>query len=204
MCWNADVSISTFLLGFLTILYKGFNGYPLVELGFYFTVILIQLYEYFIWTYYNNPVINTIATICLMITIALQPIISSLLLSDKNYNLMLISIFIYICIILLTNKNIKLLKDNISDINSLTKEFYSYRGKDGHLVWNWTKNNNNFTFIIYLIFLIIPIYIYGLYDLLIIGGIFLAITVYKYNKYDTLGSMWCWFVNLWSIYLIMK
>jgi|688.fasta_scaffold178467_2 hypothetical protein len=203
MCWSADVSISTFLLGFITILFKAYQGYPLMELGLYFTVILVQLFEYFIWTYYSNPGINTIATILIMITIFVQPITSIMLLGNKNYNLVIILLLVYILSVFLID-NKKVTRFASLSFDELKKEYNSYRGKDGHLVWSWMKKKNRNVFIIYLLFLLVPMLIYGMYDLFFIGLIFFIISFYRYNKYDTFGSMWCWFANLWSIYLIIK
>ncbi len=64
MCWNKDISINTFLFGFLSLCFIYYaNTYtkyksstfknPLVYL-FLLTVISIQLIEYFLWKNLNN------------------------------------------------------------------------------------------------------------------------------------------------------
>jgi hypothetical protein len=76
MCWNAEVSLNTFLFsGFVLLLIMYNNNYTQYKIQFIegidniwayiflFSWILMQLFEFFIWKNINNPGLNTIFSI---------------------------------------------------------------------------------------------------------------------------------------------
>ena len=55
MCWNAEVSLNTFIFGtILGIVAIIINKYPLSTLLLVYTISLIQLMEYFAWRNIHN------------------------------------------------------------------------------------------------------------------------------------------------------
>lgn len=129
MCWNAEVSLNTFYIGMFGILLALLNKIPYVNIFYYLTIILMQLLEYFGWTYYNNQNANFIISLCISFLLLIQPIVSILTLyAFKNkHNIMKNMLIIYISLLfihLLTNKFTK-------------NMYYIYKGSNGHLVWNW-------------------------------------------------------------------
>ena len=190
MCWNAEVSLNTFYMGIFGILLALLNKTSYVNIFYYLTVVLMQLLEYFGWTYYNNMNANFIVSLCISFLLLIQPIASILTLyAFKNkHNIMKNMLIIYISLLfiyLLTNKFNK-------------NMYYIYKGSNGHLVWNWLskKNINILHLLIYLFFFIYPLYIGKLYIPLfaVIGT--LLISLYTYYKYDTWTSMWCWIASI--------
>ena len=190
MCWNAEVSLNTFYMGIFGILLALLNKTSYVNIFYYLTVVLMQLLEYFGWTYYNNMNANFIVSLCNSFLLLIQPIATILTLyAFKNkHNIMKNMLIIYISLLfiyLLTNKFNK-------------NMYYIYKGSNGHLVWNWLskKNINILHLLIYLFFFIYPLYIGKLYIPLfaVIGT--LLISLYTYYKYDTWTSMWCWIASI--------
>ena len=55
MCWNAEVSLNTFIFGFISAIIVYLFGY--INIGLILIILSftsIQLLEYFIWTYIDN------------------------------------------------------------------------------------------------------------------------------------------------------
>jgi hypothetical protein len=194
MCWNAEVSLTTFTVGFASIIFSYFNGYPFTELLFYSSVTLMQLIEFFIWTYYDNQRLNSLFTILGALLIGIQPIASLSMLYKTHKKLMIYMMLFYVIMIISNVKKFSL------------KDYYSYRGDNGHLVWSWTKKDrlNKLSLAVYFICLLLAPLILGYYDLFSFGVITLIISLYTFYKYDTWGSMWCWIVNIWIIYILVK
>ena len=194
MCWNAEISIQTFMIGLIGIFYGYVNNYPIIQLLFFFSFTLMQLLEYFIWTYYNNLKINKILSILTFLLIGIQPIISLLTLYKTHYEIMkyLLIIYIFFGIIRLYSINFDIFK--------------TYRGNNGHLVWGWlTKKNINMLYImIYMLCLFLPLLLSKNYGLLIFSLLTLIISLYYFMEYDTWGTMWCWIVNFWVLLIIIK
>ena len=102
MCWNASVSLNTFLFsGFVLalIIYNNtFTQYKIQELNniwiyvFIASFIFIQLIEFFIWKNIDNHFYNNIFSIIATLLLFIQPIASIMVLSNiKLRNLLLFS-----------------------------------------------------------------------------------------------------------------
>jgi|688.fasta_scaffold178467_3 hypothetical protein len=197
MCWNAKVSLNTFMIGLIGILYGYINKYPITELLLFLSFTSMQLVEYFIWTYYDNKRLNHIFTLIGALLIGIQPIMSMLMLKDVNKYMMYILLSIY-----LSYRLYKLIYKN--DWNE--PNIISYKGENGHLVWSWIKKSNidYLTVIIFLICLLLPLLLCGKLDLFIYALITLVISIYYFTKYDTWTSMWCWSLNFWVLFIIIK
>ena len=63
MCWNADVSLKTFLIGMAGIGLGAYLGLSLPVLLFCFTIVTMQLIEYVVWTYYEDDDVNYKASV---------------------------------------------------------------------------------------------------------------------------------------------
>ena len=87
MCWNESVSINTFLFGvfvliliYITNHYHSNPDYKLKEFNnpytyfFMMSFITMQLYEYLLWKYLNNRIINQIVSILGLLLLSIQPI----------------------------------------------------------------------------------------------------------------------------------
>jgi hypothetical protein len=182
MCWNAEVSLNTFIFGCISaiIVYK--FGY--IEIG---TIIIIlsftsiQLLEYFIWTYINNKKINELLSKIGLGILSIQ--IFLLCYFNKNKYILYLYLIFVILFIIIELKNI---------------EFRSIKGENGHLRWLWVEPH--------IIWIIIFLSFYLITNLNIKKFLFVLITliisIYYYYKYKTWGTMWCYISNFLWIYFI--
>ena len=186
MCWNASVSINTYILGTFACIfaYKN-NTISLTTLMFYQSFMCMQLIEYFIW---SNTFSNKIMSQLAYILIVLQPVFALLCIEDKKIKkigLILYTLFIIPFFIMPWS----------------SVDFRSIPGRNGHLAWYWAK----FTLpvlIIWSLFLTLRIILNKdwLFLILVLGA--LSLSYFFYNKTFTWGSMWCWACNLISLILI--
>jgi len=188
MCWNASVSLQTFL----------FSTFPLV-LCYYFglisfskfitfqTFISMQLVEYFLWTYLDTPWNAFLSKIGLFF-ILLFPL-QSILFSALSFKLPLLGL--YLCF--------------VAYLFTFPIRFHTSIAKNKHLSWDWIK----FPLPVVLIwasFYVLPhLYNHTMTTMFTVSVFF--ITLYTYYNTNTYGSMWCWvasFLSLYMYYLLGK
>lgn len=197
MCWNAEVSLNTFLFSsfmlFLIIYNNIYTQYKILELKkiwvyvFFASFILMQLIEFFIWKTINNKYYNNIFSIAATLLILIQPLASLMILSNIDlrnglliiYSLLVIPYLIY-----------KFNNQNIHTIISSNK----------HLQWQFF-NPTLIEKIIWLFFLLFSLFYEGLWIGLLFGIITLIVMLYYYHKNNTVASMWCWIIN--SVFIIL-
>jgi len=190
MCWNASVSLNTYIFGLFASSFAYYNGTTNL-LGFilYQSFIIMQLIEYFIWSKtFSNKLLSQIA----LFAILCQPVFNILKI-EKMPNMipyLLVAYLIFIIIIYTI----------ITPLNTL--EFSSVPSKNGHLAWKW------FTWNIYIIaiwfaFLSVRWIIDEMYLILVFVAIILVVSVILYKESNTWGSMWCWLANAISFYFIL-
>ena len=190
MCWNASVSLNTFVFSAFALLFSYFNSEAkIIGVIFYLSFIIMQLIEYFVWSKtFSNRLLSQIA----LLVIFFQPIFNILNIEKKTelipYLLIAYIIFAlpYIIIIPLN-----------------TAEFSMIPSTNGHLSWNWL-NFNLLIILIWFIFLSSRWIIDKMYITLIFIAIVLIISIIQYKDTRTWGSMWCWICNFTSFYLILK
>jgi hypothetical protein len=194
MCWNAEVSLNTFLSGtLLTSVIYILNPDDIFAIVFILSFIIMQLLEYFIWTNIKNKGKLRFYGFLTYFLIFLQPIM--LLYFTKHYNYILLYTVLQLSLLI-----IWLIFINIEFT------FLPYVAKNGHLAWNWSNSHIYITIfsIIYLIFYLSTIYIYTnplIFILLVITFIY---SLYNYLHYYTAASMWCWISNmLITVYFII-
>lgn len=191
MCWNAEVSLNTFIFGtILGIIALIINKFPLSTLLLVYTISLIQLMEYFAWRNIHNKrrifYISIFGTLILLLQVIL---ISYIYLNEKERKYGYIAIFILASIAIF--------------YNFVNNKFHMERGENGHLKWLWAD-------------LPIPLLILGLIlwiyppirkrNVIVSIAIIitLSISLYNYYKYKTWGSMWCYIGNIFWIFVIIK
>jgi hypothetical protein len=74
MCWNAEVSLQSFVIGLLAIFFLIMTGTSAPTIFFYTTIVFMQLVEYIVWTYGSDPEINFYASLGGAGLLMLQPI----------------------------------------------------------------------------------------------------------------------------------
>ena len=190
MCFNAEVSITTYTIGVLGCIYLLYNKYT-PESIFLLWVIHMQLIEFFLWK--NQPCNNMNKKIGKigMIVNNLEPIILWLAIiyfsKKKLPNWMHVVMGSFILFTLYIS------------YNSYTRDSCTVVTDDSspHLNWLW-NNEGNFNEIYYLFFLIVCILlaIFGLtygYHMAMILLISYLLSYIIYVKSKSLGSMWCFF-----------
>ena len=189
MCWNASVSLNTYIFGLFASLFSYYNGFGnILSVIFYQSFIIMQLLEYFIWTKtFSNKLLSQIA----LFIVLCQPIFNIIKIETypKAISYLLAAYLIFI-IILYT------LIIPIDTIN-----FSTVSSKNGHLSWKWLNWNIYIIFIWYT-FLSTRWIIDKMYMIFIVISVLLIITLILYKETNTFGSMWCWVANVLSINLI--
>jgi hypothetical protein len=189
------VSLNTFIFSsfvLVLIIYNNtYTQYKIMELNhfwiymFFASFIFMQLIECFIWRNINNAYYNKMFSIMALLLIAIQPVISMMLIPKQQIRNILLSIYLllsipYIVYVLLSNR------------------IYSLVSKNGHLSWKFI-DSTLITWIIWLFFFLFS-FMYGRVIGIIFGLITLLISYFNYRNGGTVGSMWCWAVNSVMIY----
>ena len=191
MCWNASVSLNTYMFGLFASLFSYYNGESnILSVIFFQSVIIMQLIEYFLWTKtFSNRLLSQIA----LLVILFQPIFNILQIKSRpEFIPYLLSSYVIFIIILYTT---------IIPLN--TVQFSSVPDKNGHLSWKWL-DWNLYIALIWYVFLSSRWIIDKMYISLIFITFFLITSLILYKDTNTWGSMWCWICNIVSIYFILN
>jgi hypothetical protein len=189
MCWNASVSLNTYIFGLFASLFSYYNGVGnILSVILYQSFIIIQLIEYFIWTKtFSNKLLSQIA----LFVILCQPIFNIIKIETYPKAIPYLLAAYLIFIIILYTLIIPIDTINFSTVSS----------KNGHLSWKWLNWNIYIIFIWYT-FLSTRWIIDKMYTIFIVISVLLIITLILYKETNTFGSMWCWVANVLSINLI--
>lgn len=196
MCWNAAVSLNTFLFSsfiLLLIIYNNyFTQYKIKEFNtiwvylFFVSFILMQLIEFFIWKNINNKFYNNIFSICGALLLIIQPIISIMIISNIKVRNLLLLFYLLLAV-------------PYSIYKFFTKDIHTVISENGHLNWKFFE----ITPLIWsgwLFFFLFSFVYEKKYFGLIFGLITLFISFINYKNDHTVDSMWCWSVNSIMIY----
>ena len=191
MCWNASVSLNTYIFGLFASSFAYYNGViDLLGFIFYQSILLIQLIEYFIWSKtFSNKLLSQIA----LFVIICQPMFNIIKIQNKP-ELIPYILAAYISIVAIVYTFI---------IPLNTVNFSSVPSKNGHLSWKWL-DVNIYLILTWHIFISIRWIIDEIYSYLIIVSLLLIISIILYRETNTWGSMWCWVCNILSFYLIFE
>jgi hypothetical protein len=192
MCWNSEVSLNTFIFGIISaIIVWRLNVVEKLTILIILSITLMQLLEYFTWKNLRNSKINYYLSIIGLIIIFTQIILIIInTLNIKYISILLLLLIFFIILYFLTdfrNENLRM------DI-----------GSNKHLVWYWL-DIPIYWIIIGLSFYLIPIYLrYGIFSFAFLGvNSILIPSLYYYYKYKTWGTLWCYYSNLFWIYLLI-
>ena len=203
MCWNADISINTFIFGVFALAFiyitntyskyktKTFDN-PLVYL-FMFEVASIQLIEYFLWRNLKNKIWNEFLSKVASFVITAQIITLILMVNPLSYRYSMLAVYAILTPLYFYYK------EKYDPII-----FSTTIGENGHLAWNWLGNKQYG-----IIFLFIGLFFY-IFPLFFIDNIFLsravlttlALSLFFYRG-RTIGTMWCWIGNFTLLYFIL-
>jgi hypothetical protein len=195
MCWNAEVSLNTFLFSsfiLALIIYNNlFTQYKIPQLNniwvylFLASFIFMQLIEFLIWQNINNIFYNNIFSISAMLLLIIQPIITIMILRNIKLRKLLLCFYLLIAI-------------PFAIYNFSTKKIHSVKGENGHLRWEFI--DTPIILIIWFFFFFFSFFYEKEYFGIIFGMITLVINFINYKSDNTNWSMWCWSVNLIMLY----
>jgi len=197
MCWNAEVSLNTFVFSTFVLCmiiynnvytqYKINNTHYIWFYLFWFSVISMQLVEFFIWRNIRDKYYNTFFSIGAFILLCLQPFFSLMLISDINIRNIMLGIYFCMAIPLFLYK-------------VLNTQIYTTITPKHHLLWKFADIKEGILikvcWFFYLFFLLFSFF----YKNNSIGYVYiistLLIAIYNYFQDNSFGSMWCWIVNI--------
>ena len=205
MCWNAEVSLNTFLFssGVLGLIAynNAYTKYKIPEFSnvwvyvFFMSFILMQLIEFFIWRNVKNSYYNSIFTFMALILLFFQPMASIMVMNNSRIKKILILSYL----ILMSPKIYK----------SFTNPFpLSTTTKMRHLNWNLAEiPSDNITVFIWYSFFLLPFLFSKHYSAFLFGTLTLILIIYQYRNDKSISSNWCYIVNsimvYYAIYLLI-
>ena len=208
MCWNADISLNTFLFGCFSLVFIYItNTYTRYKTSLFdnpliyvlsFLILSIQLLEYFIWRNLTNKRINRQLSMVGLGLLFAQVFTSILLLQMYRGTVFLL--------FLLTSLGIYYYS---------TRSPFDFRTtvSNGHLSWRWTYLPAMPRWVQKLVISVVLLFYFLPWILLpnptkwivIPIALFLFFLAYLINKRDfTYGSLWCWFSNVFFLIALIN
>lgn len=187
MCWNATVSLNTYIVALFGTVFSIANGFPINVALWMHTFSSMQLVEYFIWKNINDIYWNQFFSYIGLFVITLQSIASILLINDVFLRTAMLLSYLFV-------------------VTSLLFMYYPWHpyttlvSTSRHLRWKWLPELGTdiplyFISAIWLFFFLVPIFISKYYILGIGCVIALIISLVTYFMSGTWASMWCWIAN---------
>jgi hypothetical protein len=191
MCWNATVSLNTFLFSFFAVNFAYFNNIiNIYECLFFYSFISMQLIEYFTWKHSHNKKINRLLSQLGMLLVFIQPLFFILIPNNVKFNIKATLITLYVIFLVFLGYLIKY-------------DYSMVKAPNGHLAWNWL-NVPVFYIFIWLTFLLVILLYAKKYILFAINALIFLAIYYTYYKTNTWGSLWCWIANGLAVLLIIR
>jgi len=209
MCFSAEVSIITFLIGII-------GAFLCIQLNtkvdkiigyFYGFVALMQLIEYLLWMHQKCDNYNKFLSIIGMLLNHLQPIVLGLLVlyfNENNKNKWIIYLILLVYIIIIVPYSLQFIQSG--DFDCTLKD----DKQNSHLIWNW--NNMNMSSFVYIIFALslALISIFGFPNLKY-GILMAVIAVVTFTSSIVLypakaiGALWCFYtIFIIFIYYLLR
>ncbi len=191
MCWNAEVSLNTFLFSLVGVLLAYFTKViNFVKSLFFLSFISMQLLEYFTWNNLNDKVINAFLSKIGLFLIFIQIPLFILSQHAIKRELKLASMIAYLTFA-------------ISALYYYPIDFSMTKAPNGHLAWNWLQFPTYIVFLWFSFALGLILYQKKYITFITYFLIFFAI-YYTYYSTNTWGSLWCWISNALSLKLIFQ
>lgn len=192
MCWNAEVSLQSFVVGILAIGLGAYRNTPIPVLLFCLSIVLMQFIEYIVWSNYDNKEINRGASIAAAGLLWVQPIASILTLPPSMTRTVALGAYTGLSL--------------LGALLGADRDYSMTRAPNGHLAWNWLEKDwkTAMSLMVYFVFLLAPLLISQKFVLLGLALGTLAVSLFTYWRDNTWGSMWCWIVNVIAILSIAR
>jgi len=192
MCWNAEVSLQSFLVGILAIGLGAYRNTPVPVLLFALTIVLMQFIEYVVWSNYGNAEINRQASMAATGLLWVQPIASMLTLPDSALRTTALGAYTGLSL--------------LGGVFGQDRDYSMTRAPNGHLAWNWLGKDQKtaMSLAVYFVFLLAPLVVAKKFLLLGVALGTLAVSLLTFWRDNTWGSMWCWIVNIIAILSVAR
>jgi len=207
MCWNAEVSLNTFVFSGFVLLLVFYNNqytqYKIQELNdvwvyiFALSAISMQLIEFFIWKNIDDPFYNMFFTMLSYLLVWFQPITSIMLI--KNNTILkhqLLFYYFMISVFFIIYRSIMYFMNN--------KKIVSTVSLSNHLQWNIIKGSGFYihflVWSLWLFFYCFSFFYNRQYMIVSMGVLLLLITNYSFFKDGSIPSVWCWMINGFALY----
>ena len=196
MCYSAESSIKSFLIGTTSSVYLLTSKDPINKhLGLFFiSVCLMQLIEYMMWIDQDCGLINSFASKMVIIVLILQMI--SVFLGGYLFNTLILNkhLLFYIILILLFGGIYQVYFDFIKD----KSKWCSKQSKYNNLIWDkFDIKSEGYHILYYTIFLITP-FLFKKNSVKVYITYILGLILFIYSRYNTLNnigssSKWCYY-----------
>jgi hypothetical protein len=203
MCWNADISLNTFLFASLTLVFVWAANtftkykYSLFENKFmylfFFATAAMQLVEFFLWKNLKNAPMNRFLSTLASWVIVVQQVTLMLMIPSAALRRGMLLLYAAVLGAFILYKKIW------SPIR-----FYTTVAKNGHLSWEWLgfKGFELIWMAIGLMFYVIPLFFIEQKAMFYVISTMLVISLFLYFKEGTFGTVWCWASNLALLYVL--
>jgi hypothetical protein len=197
MCWNANISLQTFIFSTVPlVLCLYYNLIDIKKYLIYQTFFSMQLVEYFLWTFLHSKTWNRIFSIIGFILIFLLSFFSIFVSQDKFRNHVLALYILFIMYILTT----------------IPIKFHTSIAPNKHLSWEWLNLPVPIIILWTLFFMyssVYSIYLGNFKDIIIMlfTAFIYLFSLHAYYSTNTFGTMWCWIANanaIYFYYLLLK
>lgn len=200
MCWNADISLNTFLFSILALLFvfltQTFTQYkielfsnsysPYVYL-FFLEVAFMQLIEFFLWRNLKNKSLNENLSYIGSWLTGFQPPILFMMVPDSLIRNILFGSYILFVLVYFGYRYV---------YNPF--RFHTTVAENGHLKWSFLDLHGyeNIFLFVFLLFYILPLIFIqnNLFTFFVVFS--MALSLFFYFRDGTFGTMWCWMANL--------
>lgn len=192
MCWNASVSLNTFLFGaFAVSLGLLNNTVPITKAVFYMSFISMQLVEFFLWKNLHIKDANRFWSKVALFLICIQPIaaLSFIGLTNPLTWALIVAYLIFITLFITF----------VSPLDSI--DFSSDKAANGHLRWNWS-NFPLWAIAIWVAFLFAYLVYVKDWPMLAVNLALVAVMYAIFVRTKTWGSLWCWVANAISLIIL--
>lgn len=197
MCWNADVSLNTFLFSSVSLGFIAYNNaytpYRLTEFHswsmnlFLFSFISMQLLEYFLWKQIHSRQGRQWYSRIGMLIILIQPLASLLLVSSVPIRIGLMMVYSVVMIWYY------LQHQELWETTTVTVS------PNGHLNWKWwSTDGTQYVYVaVWLCCFFFPmIWEWSRHPWISTYALLsFAIVYFLYRKEHVVNSMWCWIAN---------
>lgn len=197
MCWNPQISLSTFIFGCAVIAIGYINGVNDIWWSFMgLSFVTMQLVEYFIWIYLHDAKVNRVLSMIGLTIILIQPIVAGLLITSREKRLLYMALYAVFVIAYM--------------ISSAPFLFKTVRAKNGHLGWLWLRPGHWIFAVIWLVFVCSAFWLSAAsvvmkWVIILATCSLMAVSwwFYKYQEHSW-GSVFCSFANLVFVFILAK